>query len=63
MLSPSIPLSSEWLRERLWREALKKRATIAIGVGAEREGYPEKVLRDSKKGRREGDCASKAGRP
>jgi putative methanogen marker protein 4 len=49
MLSPSIPLSSDWLRERLWREAIKKRATIAIGVGAEREGYPEKVLRDSKR--------------
>jgi len=49
MLSPSIPLSAEWLRERLLSEALKRRATVAIGVGAEREGYPEKVLRDSRR--------------
>ena len=49
MLSPSIPLSSDWLRERLYSEALKRRATIAIGVGAEREGYPEKVLRDARR--------------
>jgi len=49
MLSPSIPLSSDWLRERLYSEALKRRAAVAIGVGAEREGYPEKVLRDARR--------------
>ncbi len=49
MLSPSIPLSADWLRGRLYSEALRRKATVAIGIGAEREGYPEKVLRDARR--------------
>jgi putative methanogen marker protein 4 len=60
MLSPSIPLSSDWLRERLYSEALKRRATVAIGVGAEREGYPEKVLRDARRAVEKGIARVKA---
>ncbi|MCS7139193.1 MAG: methanogenesis marker protein Mmp4/MtxX [Candidatus Nezhaarchaeota archaeon] len=43
MLSPTIPLQAKWLREKLLTEALKRSVTVALGVGAEREGYPEKV--------------------
>ncbi|MEM2213456.1 MAG: methanogenesis marker protein Mmp4/MtxX [Candidatus Nezhaarchaeales archaeon] len=49
MLSPEIPIRADRLRERLLREATKRRVTVAIGIGLEREDYPGKVLRDSKK--------------
>ncbi|MEM1901019.1 MAG: methanogenesis marker protein Mmp4/MtxX [Candidatus Nezhaarchaeales archaeon] len=49
MLSPIIPLRANWLRERLLREATKRRVTVAIGMGLEREDYPEKVLRESRR--------------
>ncbi|MHC1628695.1 MAG: methanogenesis marker protein Mmp4/MtxX [Candidatus Nezhaarchaeales archaeon] len=43
MLSPTLPLQASWLRERLFNEASRRRVTVAIGVGIEREGYPEKI--------------------
>ncbi|RLF06485.1 MAG: hypothetical protein DRJ60_04300 [Thermoprotei archaeon] len=43
MLSPALPLRADWLREKLFNEASKRRVTVAIGVGIERESYPEKI--------------------
>jgi len=47
MLSPTLPLKASWLRERLLNEALRRTVTVAIGVGTEREGYPEKIGREA----------------
>ncbi|RLF23151.1 MAG: hypothetical protein DRJ68_00410 [Thermoprotei archaeon] len=46
MLSPIPPIRADWLRAKLVEEASKRRVVVAIGIGLEREDYPEKVCRD-----------------